>query len=58
MEVKATRGCAHDCLGIIFRFVDQKARIDVVKCISNVSKEFPVKFKEVNLNIMPAGPFW
>ena len=30
-------------------------KIDVVECVSNVSKAFPVKFKEVNGNVVPAG---
>ena len=55
-EVKTTRGCAHDHLGITFGFADKKVKIDVVKCALNVSlKEFPVKFKEANGNITPAG---
>ena len=45
----------HNHLGITFRFADGNVKIDMVKCIPNMSKEFPVKFKEVNGNIAPAG---
>ena len=46
-EVKATRGNEHNCLGMMFRFKDGKVEIDMIECIKNVTKEFPVKFKEV-----------
>ena len=52
---KATRGYTHNCLGIAFGFVDRKVKINMVECILNVSKEFPVKFKEMNGNIASAG---
>ena len=55
VEVKTTRGCVHDHLGIAFRFVDRKVKIDRVEHILNMPKEFPVKFKEMNGNITPAG---
>ena len=54
-EMKATRGCMHDHLGIAFGFVDGKVKINMVEHISNMSKEFPVKFKEMNRNNAPAG---
>ena len=54
-RVKATRGNKHDCLGMTFRFRDRKVEMDVVECIENVLKEFPVEFKEINENTTPAG---
>ena len=63
-KVKATRHCAHnclgitfanDCLGITFEFIEQKVKIDVFECTVNMLKKFPVKIEEVNKNIVPAG---
>ena len=38
-----------------FRFKDGKVKIDMIECIKNVTKEFPVKFKETLENMTPAG---
>ena len=54
-EVKATRGNAHDYLGMTFRFKDGKVEIDMVEHVINMLKEFPVKFKEILENMTPAG---
>ena len=54
-EVKATRGNAHDYLGMTFRFKDGKVEIDVVDYIINVTNKFPVKFREMLENVTPAG---
>ena len=35
--------------------LDRKVKINMVKHILKLSKEFPVKFKEANGNIVPAG---
>ena len=54
-EVKATRGNAHDYLGMTFRFKDGKVETDMVEYIMNMLNEFPTKFKETMENITPAG---
>ena len=54
-EVKATRGNAHNYLGMTFRFKDGKVEIDVVDHIINVLSEFPIKFREILESVTPAG---
>ena len=49
------RGKQHDCSGMIFRFRDGKVEMDMVEHVKNMLKEFPVKFKEINKNVTPAG---
>ena len=49
---ESNKGCVHDYLGITFRFIDEKVKIDVVEFIPNMLREFPAKFKEVNGNVM------
>ena len=54
-EVKATRGNAHDYLGMTFRFKDGKVEIDMVDYIVNMLNEFPMKFEGTLENVTPAG---
>ena len=41
--------------GMMFRFRDRKVEMDMVEHIENMMKEFPIKFKEINENVTPAG---
>ena len=40
---------------MMFRFKDGKVKINMIEHIKNVTKEFPVKFKEILENMTPAG---
>ena len=40
---------------MIFRFKDGTVEMDMVECVKNMLKEFPVKFKEINKNMTPVG---
>ena len=53
--VKATGGNEHDHLGMTFRFGNRKVEVDMIEHMKNVFKEFPIKFKEINENMTPAG---
>ena len=38
-----------------FRSGNGEVEIDVIECVKNVIKEFPVKFKEILENMTPEG---
>ena len=54
-EVKATGGDKHDHLRMTFGFKNSEFKMDMIECIGNVTKEFPIKFKEIPENMTPAG---
>ena len=54
-KVKATRGNVHDCLGMMFGYKDEKVEINMVEHVKNMLQEFPIKFKEIIVNMTPAG---
>ena len=38
-----------------FQFGNGKVEIVTVECVKNMTKWFPMKFKEINVNVTPAG---
>jgi hypothetical protein len=44
VEVKATRGCRHDYLGMTLVFKDGKLEVDMVDYVESMLAEFPLKF--------------
>ena len=49
------RGNKHDYLGMIFVFGDGKVVIDMIDYVNNMLAEFPMEFKETDVEKTPAG---
>ena len=55
MEVKATRGKAHECPGMNLKFGGRSVELDMITCLMSVLEEFPIKFEGHEMVANPAG---
>jgi hypothetical protein len=53
-EVKSTRGCTHEYLGMTLEFRSGKLIVDMVEYVENMLDKFPIKFKEEKSVANPA----
>lgn len=54
-ESTCARGKAHECFGVTFEFENREAHASMTRHLNDMSKQFPVEFKDNNRETTPVG---